>query len=119
MSCSSSVSSRLRRFSDAGIVPVSRLPRRFSFVSIGTSPSSAGTVPDRPIPFRSTPVTRIGVPLSLMPCHWSMGVPSNQFSLAPPFSSLFLAFSSASQSATRPVFDAATAPRVSQPRVRG
>ena len=96
--------------------PVSRLPRRFSFVSMGTSPSSAGSVPDSPIPFRSTPVTRIGVPLSLMPCHWSMAVPSNQFSLAPPSSRLSRAALNASQSATRPVFEAlATAPLVSHP----
>ena len=51
-----------------------------------------------------------------MPCHWLMGVPSCQFSPAPPSSRLSRAALNASQSATRPVFDVSlTPPLVAQP----
>ena len=42
----------------------------------------------------------------------AIGLTTDQFSLAPPFSSLSLASSSASQSDTRPLLDASTAPLV-------
>ena len=47
LSCSSSVSSLVSRFSSGGIDPVSWLFRIFRAVSMETSPSSAGSVPAR------------------------------------------------------------------------
>ena len=118
--CSRSCSRFVRSPISAGILPESSLECRFSMVSLSSCPRSAGIVPSRPQRRMITPryPQRRPAPVDAVPVLDRSTRRPVQPCVA--LQARFSTAASASQSDTRPVFDASeTAPFVAQPNDAG